>query len=150
MTRATTARFPSPILNPFSPRGFGWSWIDAPPRFLTPRDVHTHFQHIIHRALTTRERGLTPQCQCGTLCRMCAGSEKKTPRTWRNATSSANYLCAYAHQHTIEALKDPFVYPLTPAARKHQAIRILFACPAEPPPQAIVNFMIILKKLVKP
>ena len=48
-------------------------WEDAASRctttFLTPRDVHTHYKHIIHRALTTRERGLTPQC--GTLCRMC-------------------------------------------------------------------------------
>eukprot|EP00962_Isochrysis_galbana_P040840 scaffold14861_cov124-Isochrysis_galbana.AAC.4 len=45
-------------------------WEDAASRctttFLTPRDVHTHFKHIIHRALTTRERGLTPQY--GTLC----------------------------------------------------------------------------------
>eukprot|EP00962_Isochrysis_galbana_P017492 scaffold5034_cov97-Isochrysis_galbana.AAC.1 len=35
-------------------------WEDAASRctttFLTPRDVHTHFKHIIHRALTTRER----------------------------------------------------------------------------------------------
>eukprot|EP00962_Isochrysis_galbana_P033280 scaffold11111_cov144-Isochrysis_galbana.AAC.2 len=63
-------------------------WEDAASRctttFLTPRDVHTHFKHIIHRALTTRERGLTPQY--GTLCRMCVGSEEKTPRTWGNAT----------------------------------------------------------------
>jgi len=36
------------------------------------------------------------------------------------------------------------MYPLTPTIRKHQAIRILFACPAEAPPKAIVNFMIIL------
>jgi len=40
----------------------------------------------------------------------------------------------------------PFIFPLTHAARKHQAIRILFATPAEGAPQAIVNFMIILWK----
>jgi len=44
--------------------------------------------------------------------------------------------------NSLKALEDPFVFPLTPAARKHQAVRILFATPAEGAPQAIVNFMI--------
>ena len=48
--------------------------------------------------------------------------------------------------NSLKALEDPFIFPLTPAARKHQAIRILFATPAEGAPQAIVNFMIILWK----
>eukprot|EP00962_Isochrysis_galbana_P026255 scaffold8125_cov113-Isochrysis_galbana.AAC.1 len=63
-------------------------WEDAASRctttFLTPRDVHTHFKHIIHRALTTRERGLTPQY--GTLSAASVGSERRTPYTWGNAT----------------------------------------------------------------
>eukprot|EP00962_Isochrysis_galbana_P027486 scaffold8633_cov154-Isochrysis_galbana.AAC.1 len=46
--------------------------------------------------------------------------------------------------NSLKALEDPFIFPLTPAARKHQAIRILFATPAEGAPKAIVNLMIIL------
>jgi hypothetical protein len=38
--------------------------------FLTPTDFHTHFKHIIHHALVTRERGCSPP-ENGTLCRMC-------------------------------------------------------------------------------
>jgi len=65
-------------------------WEDAASRctttFLTPRDVHTHFKHIIHRALTTREREDSPPNTNTAPYAACAGSEKKTPCTWGNAT----------------------------------------------------------------
>eukprot|EP00962_Isochrysis_galbana_P030943 scaffold10064_cov130-Isochrysis_galbana.AAC.6 len=109
-------------------------WEDAASRctttFLTPRDVHTHYKHIIHRALTTRERGLTPQC--GTLCRMCG--LKKENSLHMGECNVIRKL--FMRINSLKALEDPFIFPLTPAARKHQAIRILFATPAEGAPQA--------------
>lgn len=52
--------------------------------FLTPKDLHTHFKHITHRALVTRERGCPPPAKMGRYA-ACADSEKKTQLTWANA-----------------------------------------------------------------
>mmetsp|Transcript_24978 Transcript_24978/g.80698 ORF Transcript_24978/g.80698 Transcript_24978/m.80698 type:complete len:225 (+) Transcript_24978:521-1195(+) len=113
--------------------------------------MHHHFPHATgrthplqthhpHRALTTRERGLTPQY--GTLCRMCGLRRENSLHM-----GECNVIRKlFMRINSLKALEHPFIFPLTHAARTHQAIRILFATPAEGAPQAIVNFMIILWK----
>jgi hypothetical protein len=52
----------------------------------------------------------------------------------------------FARINKLNALRESFSDPTTPAERQSQAIRMLFACPGEGAPQAIANFIIKLWK----
>jgi hypothetical protein len=111
--------------------------------FLTPRDFHPHFKHIIHRALVTRERGINPP-RAGTSA-ACAASTERPPHTLVSATPSEKY----SQASTISAMpRRKTSLPTDDSSRTRQAKRILFACPGEGAPKSTIDFMIILWKYI--
>jgi hypothetical protein len=96
--------------------------------FLTPRDFHMHFKYVIHRALVMRERGINPAC--GSMCRMCGHYRENSTHIGECDTIRK----IFTRINKFRSLEERFIYPTSAAARRRQAKRILFACPAREPP----------------
>jgi hypothetical protein len=108
--------------------------------FLTPRDFHTHFKHIVHRALVTRERGINPAC--GSMCRLCGRHREISTHVGECGVIRK----IFTRINKLECLQERFTYPTSAEGRRGQAKRIPFACPGAGAPKSIINFMIILWK----
>jgi hypothetical protein len=76
--------------------------------FLTPRDFHTHFKHMIHRALVTRERGINIiNPACGSMCRMCGHYRESSTHIGECDTIRK----IFTRINKLGCLEERFTYP---------------------------------------